>query len=229
MTPEGEPRPNARSLRVRTVIGLVLVAIALGIQLSPLRHMLWGDGAHRAREVIAALGALGPAAFLVLCTLGIGIGLPRLGFAALGGLAFGWLAGGILAQVGTVAGCFVNFGWARYFGRDLAQRSQSRLWTALRERVARRPIMANIALRLVPVGNSLALNSLLGVCPISSRDFLIGTAIGTFPETLVFSLFGAGISGDSPAKLATGAGLLLALAIGSFALARRMRVEPGLR
>jgi uncharacterized membrane protein YdjX (TVP38/TMEM64 family) len=218
-----------RPLRVRAAIGLCLVAIALALQLSPLRHLLSGDGAQRAHAAIDALGPLGPAAFLAVCALGIGIGLPRLGFAALGGLAFGWLAGGVLAQLGTVAGCFVNFGWARYFGRDFAQRGQSRLWTSIRERVARRPIATNVALRLVPVGNSLALNSLLGLCPISSRDFLIGTAIGTLPETLVFALFGSGISSGSPAKLATGAAILLALVVGSFALARRMRVEPELR
>ena len=229
MTPEAEPRPDARALRRRAACGLGIVAIALALQLSPLRHLFSGEGAQHAHQVIEGLGTLGPAAFLVLCALGIGIGLPRLGFAALGGLAFGWLAGGILAQVGTIAGCFLNFSWARYFGLDLAQRNQSRLWSAIRERVANRPIATNIALRLVPVGNSLALNSLLGVCPISAREFLIGTAIGTFPETVVFALFGAGISSDSHAKLATGAGILLALVVGSFALARRMRVAPGLR
>jgi uncharacterized membrane protein YdjX (TVP38/TMEM64 family) len=218
--------PGRRSLLARSAVGALVIAAIAAVQLSPLREALTGEGLHTLQQGIVEIGAPAPTAFLLLCAIGIGSGLPRLGFAALGGLAFGWLDGTVIAQLGTVAGCFLNFAWVRYLGRDLARGSRMRAWTGIAARIQRRPIAINVALRLVPVGNSFVLNSFLALCPISSRDFLIGTAIGTFPETLVFALFGAGVSDDSRGALGAGTALLLALAGGSYALARRMRAVP---
>jgi uncharacterized membrane protein YdjX (TVP38/TMEM64 family) len=212
------------SVLLRSAVALLLAAAILAVHLSPLREWVAVRSLERARHEIAELGALAPLAFVASCVLGIGLGLPRLGFAALGGVSFGWLAGCALAQLGTVGGCFVAFSWSRYLGRELAVRRGGRVWQGLRERVARHPIATNAVLRLIPIGNSFAQNTFLGVCPVSSRDFLLGTALGTFPETLAFALFGAGAAGGSRLAIGVGTALVAALAIGSVALLRSRRI-----
>lgn len=227
-SPEVEPR-NADSgpLWLRAGIGLAIGAAIFAVHHSPLRAWIAPSGFAAAREWLAGLGALAPAGFVGLCGLGIGLGLPRLGFAAAGGLAFGGLHGSLLAQIGTIAGCAINFGWARYLAREFAQRHGGRRLGALTERVARRPIATNVFLRLIPVGNSLALNSFLAICPISGRDFLIGTAIGTLPETVAFALFGAGAASGSAIALVAGAALVLLLLAGTLGALFRERRSLG--
>jgi len=208
----------------RAAIGVGIAAAIVALHRSPLHDWLAPAAWSSASERLDALGPLAPVAFVAACALGIGLGLPRLGFAAAAGLAFGWLEGAALAQLGTVAGCFINFSWARYLAREAALRRGGKHWGALRARIERRPIATNVFLRLLPVGNSLALNSFLGVCPISSRDFLVGTALGTFPETLAFALFGAGAAtGSTAAPLAGAAVVLLLLAGSAVAILRERR------
>jgi uncharacterized membrane protein YdjX (TVP38/TMEM64 family) len=225
----GSPAPEGLSPAsplLRASAAAIIAAAILALQLSPLRELVSPHGFQIARSRIDELGALAPVAFVGLCVAGIGLGLPRLGFAALGGVAFGWLAGSALAQLGTIGGCFVNFSWARYLGRELCVRRSGPVLRALVDRVARRPIATNVLLRLIPVGNSLALNSFLGICPISSRNFLLGTALGTFPETLVFGLFGAGAASGSGMALALGSLLFAALLAVTFAVVRRTSLDP---
>jgi len=216
--------PGSRAALRRGGVGLGVAVAVFAVHLSPLRELVSLRDFEHTGQGIAALGGPAPLVFVGLCVAGIGLGLPRLGFAALGGVAFGWVAGCALAQLGTIGGCFVTFAWARYLGRDLALRHGGPLWQSLSERVARRPIGTNVALRLIPVGNSLALNSFLGVCPISARDFLLGTALGTLPETLAFALFGAGAVGGSRLAIGAGTAVIAILAAGSVALLRSARL-----
>jgi uncharacterized membrane protein YdjX (TVP38/TMEM64 family) len=226
---------SAWSPLIRASAAVIIAAAILALQFSPLRELVSLHGFQGARNRIDGLGPLAPVAFVGFCVAGIGLGLPRLGFAALGGVAFDWLAGCALAQLGTIGGCLVNFWWARYLGRDLSLRRGGRTWNALVERVARRPIATNVLLRLIPVGNSLALNSFLGMCPISSRDFLVGTALGTLPETLIFALLGAGAASGSAVAVALALGALLfatllaALLAVTLAVVRRTAFQRELR
>jgi uncharacterized membrane protein YdjX (TVP38/TMEM64 family) len=219
-----EPSPRAdspRSRLLRRALGVAIAVAVVSLQFTPLRDLFAPGRLQQAQASIQALGPGAPLAFLALCTVGIGLGLPRLGFAALGGIAFGWLVGTVLAQIGTVAGCLVSFSWARYLAKDLPLRGGR--FQAVLERIARRPIASQVGLRLVPVGHTLALNSLLALCPISTRDFLVGAALGTFPETLAFALFGAGAVDGSGRAIAVGATVMLVLIAGTFLLARRLR------
>ena len=76
-------------------------------------------------------------------------------------------------------------------------------------------------LRLLPVGNNVLLNVAAGVSGVSAGWFLVGSAIGYLPQTIVFALLGGGTRFDRRLELALAAGLFLASALVGLALYRR--------
>ena len=87
--------------------------------------------------------------------------------------------------------------------------------------LADNPFEATLALRLLPVGNNLALNLLGGMAGLRTVPFLLGSALGYLPQTLVFALLGKGIRVDGAWQMALAAGLLaVSVGIGLWLLRR---------
>ena len=80
-----------------------------------------------------------------------------------GGTAFGALAGTQLSIAATVLGCATSFFYARLVGRDWARRRLSGRLARVDRFLAENPFTATLTLRLLPVGNNLALNLLAGL------------------------------------------------------------------
>ena len=110
--------------------------------------------------------------FVAIGAAATAAGAPRQGVAFLGGYAFGAVEGTLLALAAQVVGCAVVLwlgaavgrGWAE---RRLAGRFGHRL-RPLRDVLAGSPFGATLALRLLPVGNNLALNLLAGMAGVSA-------------------------------------------------------------
>ena len=214
--------PAPRPRRAMLVLGLV-VACLVAIYLSPLHTMLLPSGLQPLREELAKAGPLGPLLFGVGAALLVAVGAPRLWFAAAAGLLFGWLGGAVLAQVSTVVGCMLNFAWGRWLAKDLLARRQAPRLQRLLAALGRAPIATNVAVRLCPVGNCFAFNLLLAASPVSPRDFLIGTFLGTLPETVAVALFGDSAHKGSVGLVLAGAALMAALTAVSLWIARSRR------
>ncbi|MBD0276042.1 MAG: VTT domain-containing protein, partial [Acetobacteraceae bacterium] len=83
------------------------------------------------------------------------------------------------------------------------------------------PFGSTLALRLLPVGNNLALNLLAGMAGIAPAPFLLASALGYAPQTAVFALLGKGVRVDGAWQVALAAGLLAgSVAIGLVLLRR---------
>jgi uncharacterized membrane protein YdjX (TVP38/TMEM64 family) len=220
--PDDELAERRRAGPLRPIL-LILVAVGglLLFYLSPLHAMFVPSGIELLRDRLAEFGAWSPAAFVVLAALCVGFGAPRLAFAAAGGLLFGWWLGSLLAQAGTIVGCAITFAWSRRLGRDFARRVTGPRLARLIGRVERHPVATNVMLRICPIGNSLALNLLFGLSPIGARDFLVGTFLGTLPETVIYALFGSSAHTASAKMVLTAGFLLLVLAVLSTWLLRR--------
>jgi uncharacterized membrane protein YdjX (TVP38/TMEM64 family) len=154
-------------------------------------------------------------------------GVPRQGVAFLAGYAFGALEGTMVALAATVLGCAVSYGWARLVGRDWAERRLAGRFghrlRPLRDALAGSPFGATLALRLLPVGNNLALNLLAGMAAIPMLPFVAASALGYVPQTVVFALLGKGVRVDGAWQLALAVALFaVSVAIG-LALLRRHR------
>ena len=170
-------------------------------------------------------GLLGEAVFLLAGAVLTAVGAPRQGVAFLGGYAFGAAMGAALALLAQLWGCALSFGWARLVGRNWAERRLAGRYGArlrrLRDALAANPFEATLALRLLPVGNNLALNLLAGMAGIAASPFLAGSAVGYLPQTVVFALLGKGVRVDGAWQIGLAAALFAASVGIGFALLRR--------
>ena len=150
--------------------------------------------------------------FLLAGAAATAAGVPRQGVAFLGGYAFGAARARRWRWRRSLAGCALSFGWARLVGRGWAERRLAGRFGArlrrLRDALAASPFGATLALRLLPVGNNLALNLLAGMAGIAPAPFLVASALGYLPQTVVFALLGKGVRVDGAWQIGLAAALL---------------------
>lgn len=156
-------------------------------------------------------GASGRTLFLLAGSLICALGLPRQAVCFAGGIAYGLWEGTLLSTAATVTGCLLGFGWARLAGRGWARQlleGRGSGWLArLDRRVSARPFVTVLFFRLLPVGSSLALNLAAGVLGIAVLPFGAATLLGSLPQTVIFTLLGAGT------RIGHGVQVLLAIAL----------------
>ena len=163
-----------------------------------------GVGAHALSGAPTLPNAV---ALVVVGGLLVAVGVPRQAVAFAGGYAFGATQGGALSLAAQVLGCVADFWWARLVARDWARRRlRGRLARADRF-LAARPFAATLTLRLLPVGNNLALNLAAGVSGLRAWPFLAASVLGYVPQTAVFALAGSGVHVDRSVQLALGVAL----------------------
>lgn len=154
----------------------------------------------------------------------VAVGLPRLMFYVLGGLAFGFWWGLVLAQMGALTGSWITFWAVRHGGRDWFQQRFGHHRLVVRAFRASSSVKAVIMIRQLPL-TSLMINGGLALGEVSTRAFLVGTFIGYLPQGIVAVLAGSGAVDeraiDALGKLAAAAAVLL---FGAWLLWRR---RPG--
>jgi uncharacterized membrane protein YdjX (TVP38/TMEM64 family) len=154
-----------------------------------------------------------------LCFLGV----PRQVVAYAAGTGFGLWAGTLLAVAATTLGCAASFAWARLAARAWVQpRLQGRA-AGVDRFLAAHPFSVTLMLRLLPVGNNLLLTLAAGVSAVAAGPFLLGSAVGYVPQSLVFALLGAGMQVGQGLLLGVAAGLLVVCSAIGLWLRRRLR------
>ena len=175
--------------------------------------------------LIAAGGAAAPFLFVAVAGLAMAVGLPRQVGAFAAGYLYGPWLGTLIGLAASLVSAAADFGWARFLGRAAIKRRLERRPLGRLERIdaflAANPFGASLMLRLLPVGNNVLLNVAAGVSGVSAGWFLVGSAIGYLPQTIVFALLGGGTRFDRRLELALAAGLFLASALVGLALYRR--------
>jgi uncharacterized membrane protein YdjX (TVP38/TMEM64 family) len=136
-------------------------------------------------------------------------GMPRQAVAFAGGYAFGLWPGAALSLLAQLLGCVLDFAVARTSGRAWATRRLRGRLARIDRFLAANPFTATLTLRLLPVGNNLALNLLAGLSGMPVTPFLAATLIGYVPQTIVFALAGSGVHVDRTSQVALGAALFL--------------------
>ncbi len=203
------------------ILAALLITCAAAVYLSPLRQWLRPASLETLKLWIASMGAWGPLIFTLLTTAVVAAGAPRLWMATLGGFAFGWFAGGALALLGTLGGCWVTFTYARWLGREWVQARIGKRLTRLNDLLQHHGIVMTLMLRSAPIGNSHVSNLMLALSPISQGAFLIGTALGVLPTTVIYALFGSAANGSTIGRLTTAALMLVTLSGIYYLLASR--------
>jgi uncharacterized membrane protein YdjX (TVP38/TMEM64 family) len=204
------------------LLATLLITCAAFVYFSPLRQWLRPASFKTLKLWIASMGAWGPLIFALLTTLVVAAGAPRIWMAAFGGFAFGWFAGAVLTLIGTLSGCWVTFTYARWLGREWVQARLGKRFTRLNDLLQRHGMVMTFVLRSAPIGNNHVLNLILALSPISRRAFLLGTAFGVLPTTVIYALFGSAASGSTMGRLTTAALMLVTLSGVYYLLASRV-------
>lgn len=206
-----EPAASAR--RRTALVKLAVLAAGLLVAGLLLREVGLAPGTGWVDRWVLGQGLLGDLVFVAIGAAATAAGAPRQGVAFLGGYALGVVQGTVLSLAAQVAGCALSYLWARAVGRGWAERRLAGRFghrlRPLRDVLAGSPFNATLALRLLPVGNNLALNLLAGMAGVSLLPFLAGSAIGYLPQTVVFALLGKGIRVDGAWQLGLGVGLFV--------------------
>jgi len=209
------------------LLALTVVACLSAVYLTPFREFLHPANLDQIKRRIDALEAFAPASLLLLTAAGVAFGVPRVFFAALAGVVCGWFGGILIAQAGTMLGCILTFVVARRLGRRYVERRVGERFVRF-ERVLNQlehhGIAGNLLIRSAPVGNCLVANLLMAVSPIPMWPFLIGTFLGTLPETVIYALLGSGARGQLFVRVVSGVILLLALSVCYWFYTRRTRL-----
>lgn len=206
-----------RLLVVSGVAGLVAAASLSGLT----EHVTDREAAE---ELLTDSGPVGPALFVVVFALTHPVGLPSVALTFAAGLVWPAPSAVLLSWAGGMVGTFVAFWFGRWVGRDWVS---ARLPARLRrydEQLERRAIVTVTLVRsftyLPP-----AADWFFGVSRIRVRQFVVGTAVGIVPPTVVIVLAGEGITrwvGDGgPSVVIAGAALAAVLPV---ALLVRRRV-----
>ena len=177
------------------------------------------------RAALDAPAQAGPAGFVLVAALACAVGVPRQVVAYAAGLGFGTWAGCLLALAAEVAGCAADFLWARLLARDWAARRIRGRLARLDGQLSRHPFSATLTLRLLPVGSNILLNLLAGVSAVAIGPFLLASAIGYIPQTLVFALLGGGVRVDRTEQLVLAAIMFVAASALGLWLMRRVRTD----
>ncbi len=203
------------------VMLLVFAAVALALR----------ESGFEPRAAMASAGSHGPAVFVLVGALACAAAVPRQAVARAGGYAFGFWPGVVLTLVAEVAGCAIDFFWVRWLGRRAALAFLRRREGGRLDRMDRfltgRAFTATLTLRLLPVGSNVLLNLVAGVSGVAAAPFLVASAIGYVPQTVVFALAGAGAGLSNGFQFGLAAALLL-VSVGLGVLLLRRRPVPAL-
>jgi uncharacterized membrane protein YdjX (TVP38/TMEM64 family) len=164
------------------------------------------------REHYAAMMLAYVIAFAVLATLTLPVGTL---FCLAAGYLFGMPTGFALALTGALISASLTFFLVRRFGgrkvRENLARGRTAPWLRSLERDATWYL---ILLRIVPVAPYFAVNAAAAVTGIGIVHFLVATAVGLVPTTIVYAAIGAGLGSLVEARDMLGPDILLQPEIG---------------
>lgn len=203
-------RPEIRRLLALFVLGACAVFL---LHATPLRALL-GD----VQELRLLLeGDDWWAEFMYLCGVVclVALGAPRLIFYVVGGIAFDFWEGLILAQVGTVVGSFITFQVVRWGGKEWVLRRYGERRLFRRTFLKPASVEAVALIRQLPI-TGVVINIGLALGHVTVPRFLLGSFIGFLPQGVIATLVGSGLADD---QFIQGLGQILVAALIALAVA----------
>jgi uncharacterized membrane protein YdjX (TVP38/TMEM64 family) len=197
--PDGAPGPARaglllrRLLPVAVLIGGLVVFFALGGH----RYLSF-ETLERHREALTALVAAhplaAPLAFTALYAVMVAFSIPgALVMTVAGGLLFGTLLGAVCSAAGATLGAIAVFLVARTALGDLLRERAGPGLVRMRAGFQEDALSYLLVLRLVPLFPFWLVNLVPAFLGVSLRIFVVGTAIGILPASLVYSAVGNGL------------------------------------
>ena len=209
-------RRRSAFLKLGAVV-LALLALTLAWQFTPLSDYAGLEPvgqtlASFSRSPYGALVAIG-----VFIVAGF-VAFPLTVLIAATAAAFGPALGILYATIGALVSAIITYAIGAALGRKALRDVLGPRLDQLRQRIARRGVIAIAAIRLVPIAPFTVVNLAAGAGDIRARDFLLGTALGLAPGLIVLSLLGGQIFRVLTEPTALSITLLVLAIVGWFAL-----------
>ncbi|QDI92456.1 TVP38/TMEM64 family protein [Salicibibacter halophilus] len=169
----------------------------------------------RLRDYIEGFGIFAPLFFLLLSGLRPVFFVPASVIGFVGGLLFGLWGGAALAFIGALLAASLGYFMAQYLGgRWIEKKMQGGRLLVFRNQLSRYGFYYVLFLRLIPMLSFDLISYICGFAQTPFLKYIIATAIGVLPGTMVFTLMGSSVAaGDTEMLLLVlGAVLLLLIA-----------------
>lgn len=137
------------------------------------------------RSWFHAAGALGWIAMTAGLALVLLTPVPRSATTVVLGVVAGFGPGLAIGVAGAMLGALVAFGLSRALGRSAATRLAGPRLTHVDQVMADRGFLSVLTGRLIPVVPFFALSYGAGLTGVRLRPYLLGTAVGSLPSTLI--------------------------------------------
>lgn len=217
MSPPEAPVPWFARPATR-LVGLAVAAIAISLLLATSSEL----SPTGLRDSVADLGWLAPVAFVLLYVVLTVALFPGAVTTSAAGLLFGAVGGTVVSVIGGTIGGTLAFLIGRRLGRRQVEQLGARRVATLDDFLSRRGFASVLTVRLIPLFPFNLVNYAAGVTALSTRDYVLGTALGVIPGSFAYAALGGSLEDpSSPAFLGAVALVLGLSAIGSI-VARRM-------
>ena len=175
--------PGRESSRLRRILLVALGAAIVGsaLFLDP------GDWIGALRDRIAALGPLGPAAFVLLFALATTLAVPASLLTVAAGALFGSVVGVVTVIAGATLGASASFALARWLARDLVAGwlGRSRRFAELDRLTEEHGAIVVALTRLVPIFPFNLLNYGFGLTRVPFGTYVLWTFLCMLPGTVL--------------------------------------------
>lgn len=184
-----EAHPHAgRRIGIITAVLLAAGGLAAAWRWGPLGDLVDFD-ALAAWAGSVRDSALAPLAVVAAFIAGSLIAAPITLMILVTAFVFGSVEGFAYAFVGSMLGAGVTFWVGRALGRGTVRRLAGGQLNKLSRMLARRGVLAVVAVRILPVAPFTLVNMVAGASHLRVRDFLLGTALGMLPGITAVVLF----------------------------------------
>lgn len=206
------PRTQSAVIRIAGLAVLLLLGSYVGYRLGwfDYRHTVQHLARIRRSQSVWVFGI----AFVGIYALGTSLGFPGLPFTVAAGALFGTLLGSALSWVGAMIGAMIGYTVSRTIGHKVVAR-----WLQRYERANTAVGQASsfhglLRLRLIPVIPIGTVNFIAGLAHSPFGIYLLATAIGIIPSTLIYTYFADSlVEGVGGGKVRALISLLLASAL----------------
>ncbi|MCC5875698.1 MAG: TVP38/TMEM64 family protein [Candidatus Sumerlaeia bacterium] len=201
---KGSKRLLAKDLSRVGIIVVIFIAAALFFQNETVKeHFL---DVEKMRGLLHPEGAslLSYLVFILVGSLLVGAGMPRIWLSFIGGAIYGVLLGTVLSLVTTMLGAFYTFTLGRSLLRSMVRRRMGKRFGVWNKRFKDNAFIWTLYLRLFPLSNATLTSMLAGACKVGLKPYVLANIIGFFPLTLIFAMGGSGAAKGDPSQLIIG-------------------------
>lgn len=176
--------------RLALLSAYVLALVGLAVVARDPAWAHWFDPHWLSQQGRALLALpLGPVAVVAGYVLLVLMAVPVLALIVVGATVFGPWPGMAYSLVGMVTGATLAFAFGRLMGAQGMDRlTQGRLGLLSRH-LHRRGLLTVALVRFMPVAPFMVVNLAAGALRVKPRDFVLGSALGLLPGTVLISLF----------------------------------------